>query len=128
MNRVDWSPRTILVVDDETSVRELMVRVLRDAGYLTLSAKDGDEALALAAQQGQIDLLVTDVVMRGMSGDALAEKLRAERSTLAVLFTSTFSPARLGEEKFVGAAFLEKPFAPQELAAAVADLLSKHPK
>jgi CheY-like chemotaxis protein len=82
---------TILLVDDEDSVRSLLARVLRKNGYAVLEAHDGTEAVGIAERPGsRIDLAITDVVMPRMGGRALAERLKALRSGMPVLFISGF--------------------------------------
>lgn len=125
MNDFSWRKRKILVVEDDAPVRELLVRVLQDAGYLVTSAQNGAEALALAAQQTDLDLLVTDLVMRGMNGIEVAQKLLEQRPGLRVLITSSFSPEQLGHEQMpIRAEFLEKPWVPAEMVERVASILA----
>ncbi len=119
----DWAPKTILLVDDEAAVRQLLERVLREAGYIVVAAKDGVEALQLASEQSTIDLLVTDVVMRGPKGGEVAEQLRALRPGLPVIFISTFRPSRVGAHRHKPEFFLEKPFAPHDLLDLVREVL-----
>jgi two-component system cell cycle sensor histidine kinase/response regulator CckA len=92
--------RTILLVEDETSVRNLVTRFLTLNGFKVLAAESGHAALPLWAEHHEeIDLLLTDVVMPGgMSGRELAEKLQAERPTLKVLFTSGYNVELLNAE------------------------------
>jgi two-component system cell cycle sensor histidine kinase/response regulator CckA len=78
---------TILVVEDDDALRFLLVRVLRDAGYSVLEARNGVEALLAPASQ-PVDLLVADVVMPQVGGVALADALRRERPDLRVLYIS----------------------------------------
>ncbi len=119
---------TVLLVEDEQIVRDLAVRVLREAGYRILPAARGDEALAIARQHGApIDLLVTDVVMPGMNGRDLALALMAERPGLAVLYMSGYNE-ELTEPHGVlpsGRQFLAKPFTPQTLVGRVRELLDR---
>src|SRR5258708_797969 len=74
--RPEVAPRRILVVEDESSMREFVDRVLREAGYWTARMVDGEEALALAEHFGPFDLLLTDLMMPRMSGTELARRLR----------------------------------------------------
>lgn len=126
MDGFSWRKRRILVVDDDAPVRDLLVRVLKDAGHLVVGADSGQEALQLAGQQAELDLLVTDLVMRGMNGIELVEKLREQRPDLPVLITSSYTPEQLGhgEMSLERVEFLEKPFAPGEIVERVAGLLS----
>ncbi|MGE0352824.1 MAG: PAS domain S-box protein [Gemmatimonadales bacterium] len=108
---------TILLVEDEGAVRQLARRILSGAGYNVLEAASGRDALRHSAQlQGKLDLLVSDVVMPGMSGPELADRLRAEQPGLPVLFISgypdeTLNRAVAGAE----ADLLNKPFTAEEL-------------
>jgi len=120
----------ILIAEDDPSEREFLDFVLRDAGYKTCRAVDGQEALEFARQLGPFDLLLTDLVMPRLSGIELVERLRQTDPGLKVLYFTGFGD-RLFEEK-VGLseneAFLEKPSSIEELLAAVARLLSSHPQ
>ena len=133
---VDQSPtpetvagtETILLVDDNEMVRPLIQEVLEGYGYSVLSARDGTEALAIAAERhGSIDLLLTDVVMPGMTGGVLAETLVESHPNLAVLFTSGF-PADtvlrhgIAEGRF---SFIQKPFLGDELTLKIRSLLEQ---
>jgi CheY-like chemotaxis protein len=103
-----------------------MVRVLHGLGYTVLAARDGLEALTIDAEhQGHIDLLLSDVIMPGLNGPDLAQRLLRERPRLKVLYVSGFTShlaTRLGT---VGgrAAFLQKPFTPDLLARKVREIL-----
>ena len=84
---------TILLTDDEPSVRGPLRRILEDSGYRVVEAGGGEEALALAGGlDGPIHLLLTDVVMPGMSGDELARRLGESRPKMRILFMSGYSP------------------------------------
>lgn len=121
-----WSPRTILLVDDEATVRGVAARTLRNDGHLVMEAASAPEAVELAAQhQGEIHILVTDLVMRGTGGRELADQLRAARPALRVLFMSGYSPEQLDfDPAAIDAAFMEKPFAPAELSERVRMLMN----
>jgi two-component system, cell cycle sensor histidine kinase and response regulator CckA len=117
---------TILLVEDEEVVRTLVTAMLEDAGYRVLAAANGEDALAEAAlQNGGIDLLLTDVVMPGLSGQQVAERLTADRPDLPVLFTSGYNEDAIAHHGVLrpGTAFLEKPFTAQELTATLRALL-----
>jgi two-component system cell cycle sensor histidine kinase/response regulator CckA len=119
---------TLLLAEDEAIVRELAVRVLRDAGYRVLTAARGDEALATARHHtAPIDLLVTDVVMPGMNGRELAHAMLADRPSLAVLYMSGYAEELTAPHGVLprGREFLAKPFTPQELVARVRELLDR---
>ena len=118
---------TVLVVEDERTVRELAVRILADAGYRVLEAPSPTEAVRTAdAAPGPIDLLLTDVVMPGgVTGVDLANRLVATRPQLEVLYMSGYSEeaaVRFGVPRGE-ARFLAKPFLPDDLVGKVADLL-----
>jgi signal transduction histidine kinase len=117
----------VLLVEDEVAVRSLIARVLRELGYFLVEAANGEEALQLAQTHahGSFDLLLTDVVMPRMSGEALAERLRAVTPAIKILFISgytdsaTFTQGRLQAEM----AALTKPFVPATLARKVREVL-----
>ena len=117
---------TILVVEDQADVRRLTAEVLGRQGYRVLQA-DGaiDAARVSAAEPGTIHLLVVDVVMPGMSGPAVAERLRASRPGLRVLFMSGYTDNELRNdaEAASAGAFIQKPFGPSKLAAKVREIL-----
>ena len=119
---------TILVVDDEPSIREFVCRVLHKRGYVTAVAADGHEALAIALTLGPVDLLLTDLVMPKMNGDELARQLCVQQPDLKVLYFTGFSD-RLFNDKgqlWEAEAFLDKPCTPKGLLEAVFLLLSGH--
>jgi PAS domain S-box-containing protein len=103
---------TILVVEDEPLVRGVTARSLASAGYRVLVAADGGEALAIAAREPRVDLLVTDVIMPGKSGRAIADELRRERPGLRVLFVSGYPSDAISRAGVLdsGIEFLPKPF------------------
>jgi len=117
---------TILVVEDEPSVRTLIRDELRKLGYRVLEAKSGIEACLLATQQaGSLQLLLTDVVMPGMGGRELARHLSAITPDLRTLFMSGYTDdvgIMAGQEEGM-TSFLQKPFTPEVLAHAVRTLL-----
>jgi signal transduction histidine kinase len=118
--RASGSLGSILVVEDEDSIRDTARRILARRGYSVLEARSGHEALALVRSGVSLDLLVTDVVMPERSGPMVARDLRAERPGLRVLYMSgyTFDELREGELG-EGERFLHKPFTPDELLAEV---------
>ncbi|HEV2752175.1 MAG TPA: ATP-binding protein [Gemmatimonadales bacterium] len=121
---------TLLVVEDHPDVRRLTKKVLEARGYTVLVAAEGSEALRLAAQHaGPIDLLVTDVVMPGMSGREAALLLTAQRPDLKVLYLSGYADETIVRHGVLepGLAFLQKPFAPDVLARKVRDVLDSPP-
>jgi nitrogen-specific signal transduction histidine kinase len=117
---------TVLLVEDEDSVRGLAQVVLEMQGYSVLSAGTGAEGLLAAnAHPGAIDLLVTDVVMPGMSGRELADHLRLRNQNLKVLFASGYTDDAVVRHGVIEAsdAFLQKPFTPRCLARKVRNVL-----
>jgi CheY-like chemotaxis protein len=122
---------TVLIAEDELSVREPVRRVLERFGYRVIEAADGGAALdlaeSLAAEHGEsIDLLLTDVVMPGMSGRELARRLRQSQPAVRVLFMSGYSSEAVATHGMLApdAAFLQKPFSVTELVERVRETLS----
>ncbi|MDZ7290530.1 MAG: response regulator [candidate division KSB1 bacterium] len=120
---------TVLLVEDEPTVREVAARVLREQGYHVLMAANGDEALQLAKAHPQetIHLLVTDVVMPRLSGKVVADQLKVIRPDMKVLFISGYSDETTFRHGTADAslAFLQKPFSPAVLAHKVREVLDK---
>jgi PAS domain S-box-containing protein len=117
---------TVLLVEDAAPVRVLARRSLEGRGYRVLDASDGPAALELSARhEGRIDVLVTDVVMPGMSGRELAERLAPERPSMKVLYTSGYTDDTMVRQGVLtaGVAFLQKPFVPDTLARKVREVL-----
>jgi two-component system, cell cycle sensor histidine kinase and response regulator CckA len=117
---------TILVVEDEAPLRELVCEVLRQSGYTVLAAENGIQALDVWRQhQHQIDLLLTDMMMpEGISGRELADRILAEEPGLRVMFTSGYPMEALGGDiASSGHCFLQKPYAPSVLTSAVRECL-----
>ncbi len=118
---------TILVVEDEVAVRELVCNVLGGHGYKILQAETGVKALEVwQNNKRKIDLLLTDLVMPDrLNGRELAEKLRAERPKLKVIFTSGYSADVVGKDLVLqrGLHYLQKPYDPLKLALTVRDCL-----
>lgn len=122
------SPTTkkILIVDDETAIRNFADRVLQGAGYTTALAASAQEALEVA---GTFDLLVTDLMMPEMKGDELARLLRNRQPDLRVLYLTAFSD-RLFDYRpglWKNETFLDKPYSPNALLEAVSLRLSTPP-
>jgi CheY-like chemotaxis protein len=113
----------VLVVEDEPSVRLLVVNLLKRFGYRVLAAETGVEALKVWAKHGsEIDLLFTDITMPdGMTGRELARRIQEQRPGLKVIFTSGYSAdlANLDVGAVEGLNFLQKPFSPAQLAESV---------
>jgi CheY-like chemotaxis protein len=118
---------TVLVVEDEPTVRSLATETLGAAGYAVLAAPDGQAAWhVVEAYPGRIDLLLTDIVMPGMNGPDLATRLRQARPGLKVLFMSGYADGMIARRDVIepGVPFISKPFLPDDLERAVRDVLS----
>ena len=119
---------TVLLVEDDTLVRELSRRVLTDHGYTVLEAENAEEALLLGRRfSGRIDLLLTDVVMPGMNGRELFELLHASRPDLQALFMSGYTENVVAHHGVLeeGMNFVQKPFTIEGLMLRVQDLLGR---
>jgi two-component system, cell cycle sensor histidine kinase and response regulator CckA len=119
------SNERVLFVEDEALVRAIVERTLQRAGYRVVVATSAEEALELTDQDGRFDLLVTDVVMPGMSGWELGKRLRERWPGLRVLYISGYTEdgAQPGGASEPGASFLQKPFLPLDLLATLRKLL-----
>ncbi len=115
----------VLLVEDDAEVRALAETILARHGYTVLSAPDGRTALEVAATAGAIALLVTDVMMPGLRGPELVERLVALRPGLRVLYVSGYAAEAVGNHDFLprGEHYLEKPFTPDALARIVRAIL-----
>jgi CheY-like chemotaxis protein len=121
----------VLLVEDHAGIRAMVVRVLSNHGYRVLEASNGPDAIILFdLHTSAIDLLITDVVMPGMSGKSVAERARRARPDLPVLLISGHAYDVLGADPSLGdgSAFLPKPFSEALLLAAVQGLLDAAPK
>ena len=119
---------TILVAEDDRQVRDLAVAILKACGYLVLVLDSALEAERVCQQhQGSIDLLLTDVIMREMSGPDLAQRLKKLRPQTKVLFMSGYTDAAIVHQGVLdpGIAFLPKPFTPSSLAGKVRQVLDQ---
>ena len=114
------SVATILIVDDEESVRQLIERVLAIEGYAVLTARTPNEAIDICRQTRKLDLLVTDITMPGMSGYELAEAIFELQPSAKALLISGY-PQTIGDEQ-PRMSFLAKPFLPRQLVAVVRSL------
>ena len=117
---------TIMVCEDDEAVRALAVRMLRDLGYTVLETGNAREAIPLGEHyDGPIDLLISDVIMPDIRGPELARRLRSVRQHMPVLFISGYAEdtAEIQDLLASGAAFLPKPFRPDQLAAKVRELI-----
>ena len=125
--RADAVPRqpVVLVVDDEPLLLKTMLRMIEEYGVRVLAAPSPAEALALAAQEQEIDLVVADLLLPGMSGSDLVKNLRVARPELRVLYTSGWDPESGGVSVSSDGreAFLSKPFSAAELDACLSELI-----
>jgi CheY-like chemotaxis protein len=125
-NSAPRGSETILLVEDEAGVRRLARSVLEERGYTVLEAASGDDAMALVHQHaGRIGLVLTDVVMPGMSGRELVQHLVAARPDLRVLYMSGYTDDAVVHHGVLTAsmAFIGKPFPPLALARRVREVL-----
>jgi two-component system, cell cycle sensor histidine kinase and response regulator CckA len=119
---------TILLVEDETVVRHLVAEILETSGYAVMQAGDGPSALELLRRHsGKLDLLLTDVVMPGMSGPEVAQAVTSMRPGTQVLYTSGYTDSAIGHHGVLepGIAFLQKPFSADDLTRKVRVLLDE---
>jgi two-component system cell cycle sensor histidine kinase/response regulator CckA len=117
---------TILLVEDERSIRELLRKILSGRGYTVIVASDGEEAIAAAAAyEGEIDLVLTDVVLPRLGGPQVVERVRAERPGVKVLYMSGYTAEAASGFELVGAglSFLTKPFTPNQLTRRIREVL-----
>jgi PAS domain S-box len=128
--QVRGGTETILIVEDEAPVRELVCNLLAGHGYKILQAESGVSALQVWKEsKADVDLLLTDLVMPDrMNGRELAEKLWSDRPGLKVIFTSGYSADVVGKDFVLrgGLNYLQKPYHPQKLALAVRDCLDSN--
>jgi PAS domain S-box-containing protein len=119
---------TILLVEDEEMVRELAIEIFRGAGYTVLDAPNGASALSISDRhEGCIDLLVTDLIMPGLNGIELAQKVCISRPGIRVLFMSGYSEDAVEHLGYIGEgrAFLQKPITPTNLSRKVREILTE---
>ena len=121
---------TLLLVEDQSDLRLLLRRILQSQGYTVLEAASGEAAIAAASHRRDIDLLITDIIMPGMRGWELSQRLSQLNPKLKVLYISGHTDTDLISEGALldGGIFLEKPFKPEVLLTKVRDILhSTHP-
>ncbi|MBW3618107.1 MAG: response regulator, partial [Proteobacteria bacterium] len=116
---------TVLVVEDEQSVRDLVVAVLGDLGYQALEAADGPSGLEILKSSARIDLLITDVGLPGLNGRQVADAARRLRPTLQVLFMTGYAENAAVAGGFLepGMAMVTKPFAMEALASRIRQMI-----
>jgi two-component system cell cycle sensor histidine kinase/response regulator CckA len=121
-------PGTILVAEDEPSLRKLTCNTLKESGYRVLEAEDGPKAIEIAAQfDKDIDLLLTDIVMRGMNGRELAEQMSSGHPGMKVLYMSGYTDGAVATHGVLesGIVILRKPFSRKQLQQSVGEMLAK---
>jgi two-component system, cell cycle sensor histidine kinase and response regulator CckA len=117
---------TLLVVEDDDSVREFTVRLLKTLGYSVLSAPDGQKALELFKSQGaQIHMVITDMIMPNMTGQQFVEAVRQIDRNMKIMFVSGYSPDDTADGMGIGTtvAFFQKPYTRDQLAMKIRDVL-----
>jgi len=118
---------TVLVIEDEDRVRELAARNLSDRGHRVLSARNGEEAVSLVeAEEGGIDLVITDVIVPDVGTDALAREMRRLSPAVHILYMSGYPHGEIVSRGLLAGAqpFVQKPFTGQELVEAVDRILA----
>jgi two-component system cell cycle sensor histidine kinase/response regulator CckA len=114
-----WGSGTILLVEDEPTVRGVAERALTRHGYTVITADNGEDALEVLARGEEIDLLISDVVMPGMDGPTMVKQARQDRPEIKILFMSGYAEEQLRKSISIdNVGFLPKPFSVQELAEA----------
>ena len=108
---------TVLLVEDDDQVREMVRGLLSSDGYKVLEARTGAEGLRVAAEAGSIDLLLADMLLPELSGFDLAEQLLEQRPRLKILFVTGYIEGDIVQRSIheLGASFLDKPFSPTAL-------------
>ncbi len=128
--RLAQGSETVLLIEDDPLLRDLLHEALEGAGYTVLVADQGAKALETAHEYaGAIDLVVTDVIMPGLTGKQAAERIVAERPEVKILFISGYTNEAIARHGVLepGARFLSKPFTPDELLRRVRDVLDGRP-
>lgn len=115
---------TILIVEDDTEIGALYQIILESRGYHVINAVDGEDGInKFIESQDEIQLLVADVVMPKKNGREIYEEIKKMKSCVKVIFTSGYSNTITKELQSEGMAYLQKPFAPEELLAKIKELL-----
>lgn len=117
--------KTILLVDDNPGVREVAAELLRGSGYRVIEAESAERALAAAANDDPIDLMIADIVMKGMRGTELGAAISQTRPSMEILYVSGYPDEYAEEvERQERARFLQKPFTAPALLTAIGRLLN----
>jgi PAS domain S-box-containing protein len=116
---------TVLIVEDDPSVRHLVVEVLRELGYTAIEAKNGEEAIAILTSSQGLDLMISDVGLPGLSGRQLAEIARASRPGLHILFMTGYAADAISRPVFLGARMdlILKPFSMDAIAIKIRGII-----
>ncbi len=127
--RIVGGSESILVVDDEDTVRETITAMLSDLGYVVRSAATGKEALNVLSKQRKFDLVLLDMTMPDMSGKAVFEKISRMKKSIRVLVSSGYTDEVLGDDSFANnvAGFIQKPYEIAEIAKKVRSVLDFRP-
>jgi two-component system cell cycle sensor histidine kinase/response regulator CckA len=127
VEKIRQGSQTILIVEDEAALLGVTHRCLESAGYAILAAQSPADAVRICANHlGPIHLMLTDVIMPGMSGSELASQLSALRPEMKVLYVSGYTDDAIVRHGVLepGLAFLQKPFSPKTLARKVGEVLA----
>jgi len=117
--------QVILVVDDENGIREFLAAYLQSKNFKVITAGSAEEVFKTWPDiRNEVDLLITDIVMPGMNGKMLADRLAEEKESLRIIYMSGYLPEEVAEETLDGI-FFRKPFHPQDLLAAVRSSLAE---
>jgi two-component system cell cycle sensor histidine kinase/response regulator CckA len=120
-----FSGETVLVVEDAEPLRRVICEALSASGCKVLSAPDGQEALRIVSTEASVDLLLTDVIMPGMNGPALAKQVRSLRPQTKILYMTGYSGEFIRADMLTpGVSFIQKPFTPADLGRKIRKLLS----
>ena len=120
-----FSGETVLVVEDAEPLRRLICEALSASGCKVLSAPDGQEALRVVRSGGSVDLLLTDVIMPGMNGPALAKQVRSLRPQMKILYMTGYSGEFIRADMLTpGVSFIQKPFTPADLGRKIRKMLA----
>jgi two-component system cell cycle sensor histidine kinase/response regulator CckA len=120
-----WGTGTVLLVEDEATVRAVAERALTRHGYTVLLAENGEAAIEILQREGRVDLMISDVVMPTMDGPTTARAARLLQPDLPILFISGYAEEQLRESiDLPKVSFLAKPFTVQKLAEAARDTLA----
>jgi two-component system cell cycle sensor histidine kinase/response regulator CckA len=121
-----WGTGTILLVEDEATVRAVAERALARHGYTVFTAENGEAALEILAREGHFDLMISDVVMPTMDGPTTVREARKTHPDLPILFISGYAEEQLRKSIDLDrVSFLAKPFSVQKLAEAARDTIAK---